>query len=170
MRTYAEQGNTQAQLDLANIYYEGGSEFLDIEPDLQEAAKWFRKSAEQGNITAQYRLGMMYLNGEGVEKNKDEATNWLLKAANRGDKAARNQLAELGIYPQIKSETTFKANGYILGNNVNLRASPSTNARVITKFNNGHLINIGQKNGDWYFIKTANGKEGWIFRKYIRFK
>ena len=175
LKTYAEQGNTQAQLDLANIYYGGGSEFLDIEPNIKEAVIWFRKSAQQGNTIAQYKLGMIYLKGEGLEKNKDMAVKLLLQSANKGYKPARNQLAELGIYPEAqheeaRSSSKFNANGYISGNNVNLRASPSTKARIITKCNNAQLINIGQKRGNWYFIKTSNGEEGWIFKKYIKLK
>ena len=34
--------------------------------DYKEAAKWDRKSAEQGLAAAQFALGAMYANGDGV--------------------------------------------------------------------------------------------------------
>ena len=39
----------------------------------QEAVKWFRLAAEQGDADAQYNLGYMYALGEGVAKNDQEA-------------------------------------------------------------------------------------------------
>ena len=42
------------------------------------------KAAEQGDACTQYRIGMMYLNGEGVDKDQDVAYHWLLKSAKQG--------------------------------------------------------------------------------------
>ena len=39
----------------------------------EEAVKWYRKSAEQGDADAQYNLGCCYKNGQGVEQNIDKA-------------------------------------------------------------------------------------------------
>ncbi|MBR0222370.1 MAG: ankyrin repeat domain-containing protein [Synergistaceae bacterium] len=58
----------------------------------------FKKSAEQGDAEAQYNLGMMYANGNGVAEDQWEAVVWLRKAAKQGHKAARNELARRGIY------------------------------------------------------------------------
>ncbi|MCC8020790.1 MAG: sel1 repeat family protein, partial [Akkermansia sp.] len=44
--------------------YENG---YGVERDMKEAAHWYRKAAEQGNAEAQYRLGVCYANGWGVE-------------------------------------------------------------------------------------------------------
>ena len=56
------------------------------------ALKWFRKAAEQDNISAYNNLGYMYLNGLGVEQNYQNAFNWLLKAAEQGDAPAQNNI------------------------------------------------------------------------------
>ncbi len=45
----------------------------------------FHKAAEQGDINAQYALGMLYYNGDGVEKEMLKSSYWLKKAANQGD-------------------------------------------------------------------------------------
>ena len=42
-------------------------------------------SAAQGNPSAQRVLGLMYLNGQGVQKDDAKAVAWFLKAAAQGD-------------------------------------------------------------------------------------
>ena len=39
-----------------------------VAQDAKQAVSWYRKAAEQGNATAQYNLGAMYQNGDGVTK------------------------------------------------------------------------------------------------------
>jgi TPR repeat protein len=46
---------------------------------------WYRKAAMQGGASAQYNLGFMYLNGQGVPQNYAEAAKWYRKAAEQGD-------------------------------------------------------------------------------------
>ena len=49
------------------------------------------KAAEQGNVTAQAAVAMLYANGRGVQQNYAEAGKWWIKAAEGGDlKAARH--------------------------------------------------------------------------------
>ena len=49
-----------------------------------EAAKCFRKSAEQGVAAAQYNLGIAYLDGHGVPQDYTEAARWWRKASEQG--------------------------------------------------------------------------------------
>ena len=63
-----------------------------------EAAKWFRKAAEQGNVTSQYYLGVMYSAGQGVQQDYVQAHKWFNLAALKGRADAiayRRELAEL---------------------------------------------------------------------------
>ena len=60
--------------------------------DEAEAAKWYRKAAEQGNASAQYNLGVRYDNGQGVVKDEAEAVKWYRKAAEQGDAFAQYNL------------------------------------------------------------------------------
>ena len=46
--------------------------------------EWLRKGAEQGNVFAQFNLGVAYLKGNGVERNFIEAFKWLYLAETRG--------------------------------------------------------------------------------------
>ncbi|MDX9974478.1 MAG: tetratricopeptide repeat protein, partial [FCB group bacterium] len=55
-----------------------------------------RKSADQGDASAQYLLGNAYLLGEGVPKDEIEAFGWFRKAAIQGD--ARAQIIVANAY------------------------------------------------------------------------
>ena len=52
--------------------------------DFAEAYKQWLPLAEQGVASAQFNLGLMYANGEGVPKDDQEAVRWLRLAAEQG--------------------------------------------------------------------------------------
>ncbi len=56
--------------------------------------KWSRKAAEQGDVYAQWRLGEVYENGDGVPKNYAEAFKWYSKVAKQGNADAQYKIAE----------------------------------------------------------------------------
>jgi hypothetical protein len=62
------------------------------EEDKAKAAKLFRKAAEQGHVSAQFKLGVMYDTGEEVPEDKGEATKWIRKAADQGNADAKEWL------------------------------------------------------------------------------
>ena len=49
--------------------------------EYQEAAQWLRPWAEKGQVEAQYRLGTLCENGQGIAKNLEEAKKWYREAA-----------------------------------------------------------------------------------------
>lgn len=49
---------------------------------------------------------------------------------------------------------------------VNLRDNPNTNAKVVEKLPLGTTAEILAVQGDWYQLKTANGKTGWSASKF----
>jgi TPR repeat protein len=52
---------------------------------MAQAAAWYRKAAEQGNVLAQATLGLLYSMGQGVPHSDVEAYYWLdLAAAVKG--------------------------------------------------------------------------------------
>ena len=87
-RADAELGKVEAQIKLGFRYYNGD----EVEQDVKEAVKWFRKAAEQGNAIAQACLGDFYMGGEGVEKDAEEAVRWYRKAADKGLAIAQRSL------------------------------------------------------------------------------
>ena len=62
--------------------------------NFEEAVKWYRKAAEQGDADAQFNLALMYDYGRGVTEDDAEAVRWYRKAAEQG--GARAQL-NLGV-------------------------------------------------------------------------
>ena len=57
--------------------------------DYAEAARWFRKAAEQGDASAQFNIGVAYDLGKGVPQNYADALRWYLKAAGQGHARAQ---------------------------------------------------------------------------------
>ena len=63
--------------------------------DEDEAARWFRKAADQGNAWAQYSLGKMYERGIGVARDEAEAARRYREAADQGHVDAMTSLDRL---------------------------------------------------------------------------
>ena len=74
-------------------YYEQGQRC--VPQNYAEAAKWYRKAAEQGDALAQLSLGSLYEQGQGVPQNYAEAAKWYRKAAEQGDALAQLSLGSL---------------------------------------------------------------------------
>ncbi|MDR0823371.1 MAG: sel1 repeat family protein [Endomicrobium sp.] len=77
-RELAEQGDAEAQCKLGAMYHNGNDE---VEQNDEEAFKWLKKSAEQGNALAQAHLARTYLYGYGTKQNFQEALKWSKKSA-----------------------------------------------------------------------------------------
>ena len=60
--------------------------------DLAGAAKWYGKSAAQGNAWAQLKLGLMYKAGEGVTQSDSKAVELIRQAADQGNSVAQASL------------------------------------------------------------------------------
>ena len=63
--------------------------------DQVEAAKWYRKAAEQNDADAQYNLAICYERGDGVAEDWVEAYKWLLLAARQGHEAPKEHMTLL---------------------------------------------------------------------------
>ena len=81
----AKKGDVLGQYALGVFYVHGEG----VAQDYVEAAKWFRKAADQGFARAQHDLGLCYENGDGVTKDVTEAVKWYHKAADQGDASAQ---------------------------------------------------------------------------------
>jgi uncharacterized protein len=80
----AEEGNPDAQRLLGSIYYYA-EDGRGAAQDFAEAAKWWRRAANQGITVAQSNLGYMYAHGQGVPQDYVQAYLWFSVAAARGD-------------------------------------------------------------------------------------
>ena len=92
-----------------------------VAQDYVQAVKWFRKAALQGNVSAQYNLGLMYYKGQGVPQDYARALKWCRKAAKQGDASAQYNLGLM----YYKGESVTQ--DYVLGHMWwNIAASRST--------------------------------------------
>jgi TPR repeat protein len=76
----AEAGDVGAQSSVGWTYAFGSC----VPRDYAEAAKWFRKTADQGHRAARLNLGTLFLNGQGVEQDLIEAYKWIALARRPG--------------------------------------------------------------------------------------
>ena len=77
---FAEQGDAQAQYNLAGLYVNG----YGVDLDEDKAFNWYKKSAQQGLAKAQYNVGAMYLTSTGVDQSYKKAKHWLSLAYENG--------------------------------------------------------------------------------------
>ena len=66
-----------------------------IPQDYKTAAKWYRLAAEQGDVTAQFNLGVMSVKGVGVPQDHKAAVKWYRLAAEQGDARAQVELGAM---------------------------------------------------------------------------
>ncbi len=60
--------------------------------DYNTALERFRSAAQRGSASAQFNLGSMYDNGQGVVQNYKEAVRWYTLAAQQGHEKAQQNL------------------------------------------------------------------------------
>jgi hypothetical protein len=63
--------------------------------DHRAAYRVFKRLASRDHPEAQYRLGMLYLLGEGVEMDAVQGIEWLKQAAQNGSYLAANELGQI---------------------------------------------------------------------------
>ncbi len=81
----AEQGHPEAQLLLGEYLQAGHAPSTS----LYQAAQWYLKAARAGNVEAQYRVGLMYLDGLGVTEDGYAGFDWISRAAMHGHPDAK---------------------------------------------------------------------------------
>ncbi|MBD5781702.1 SEL1-like repeat protein [Pelagicoccus sp. NFK12] len=88
----ADAGHAQAMSAIASYYYARGDS-KNGEFDL--AAAWYKKAASKGDAVAQFSLGSMFENGDGIKRDKDSAINWYRQAARQGHSESQKRLVKL---------------------------------------------------------------------------
>src|ERR1051326_424148 len=84
VQALAQRGDSEAQFELGAEFANGGNK-----SDYAEAAQWYLKAAEQSHARAQFNLGIMYLKGLGVPRDKRLSQMWMRRAAELGDAGAQ---------------------------------------------------------------------------------
>ena len=124
--------------------------------DYHTAVEWFSEAAEQGYAPAQFLLGTMYFNGQGVEQDRARAFEWSSKAAEQGHAQAQHFLGVMyeyghGIEKDDKKAVEWYSKAAEQGNNKAQRALGFMfeNGRGVEKDNDKAL--------EWYRRAVAHG-------------
>lgn len=88
LQQMAQQGSAAAENALGLRYFEG-DEKNGISRDEREAFRWFNKAAQDGNLSAQAKLGFLYSTGSGIPKDLNQAYFWAVLARARGNEGSR---------------------------------------------------------------------------------
>lgn len=74
--------------------------------------------------------------------------------------------------PQAGLEVPHKKiekKGYVTTNGLNVRTAYSTKGEIITKIHRGSEVHVYGETNNWYKVRYAKNKEGWVHSKYIQF-
>lgn len=82
LQAEADKGDAKAQYYLGEHFGQRNS----LNSDFGVAAKWYEKSANQGNADAQFKLGLLYQDALGETQNPATAYFWVALAAKSGNK------------------------------------------------------------------------------------
>jgi len=112
----ANNGNLEAQIDVGWMYKNG----LGVLQDIDEAKKWYKKSALAGNDKAMHALGRMYLD---IYMDCEKAEMWFLRAVKLNSSSSALELYNMYRTGQCFDANQKKADEYfdlILKNNSDL--------------------------------------------------
>lgn len=84
----------------------------------------YQKRAEAGEALAQFELAKLYLNGSGVERQRDTGAKWMRRAAEQGHAEAQASLAMLLMMPGPDGRSPEEAAGWMM------KAAEQGNARA----------------------------------------
>jgi len=127
--------------------------------DYATAYKEFKILAEQGDATAQFSLGMMYHNGEGVVQNYKEAMKWFRLAVEQGHTKAQHNLGWMyyigeGVVQDYKEAMKW----------FRLSAEQGTEGTVRSQYNLGVMYENGEgviqdykEAVKWYHLAAEQG-------------
>ncbi len=172
----AKLGNPVAAYNLGKIFETGAG---GIQPDLAQAATWYKQAADIGatqtqfdgtelgpqaqdlifaaQLYAQYSLGRLYEAGRGVPQDSNEAVRWYRRAADQELDLAQLQLVRIyrqgsgAVAPNLPESTKWLE-----------RVAQGGNVGAMTDLGTAYLQGIGvEKNAktahDWYERAAAYG-------------
>jgi TPR repeat protein len=96
----AERGDPNAQLNVTMDYWAAGQNSKDISvatADYARAAYWKCRTAVQGDAAAQYVLGELFREGNGVGTDYAKAADWFLASAKQGYVPAQVALGDIDM-------------------------------------------------------------------------
>ena len=123
LKRQAEAGQVEAQLNYAKYLYDRNEKSI--------AVVWLTEANNQGNIKAEYLLGLLYERGEGVAQDFDQSRYFFGKAADQAYPPAQYKLGKMLIdtdfdNPEKDNETTEEIKKIIARGVVLIRKSAAS--------------------------------------------
>jgi TPR repeat protein len=87
----SEAGNSIAQYDLSQMYFQG----IGTAKSIEQGWIWMNRAADKGNIQAMLELGVRYQASSSLENGEEMAFLWFQKAAMAGSPVGQYNLARL---------------------------------------------------------------------------
>lgn len=95
----ANAGDAAAQVEVGEHYAQqaGNEQDRELIPDeYKQAEAWYKKAADQGNLSGELHLAALYRDGgQGFPRDMAQAAAWYRKAADQGDVEAQGTLGLL---------------------------------------------------------------------------
>ena len=121
---------------------------LNHKKDRAEAAKWFRKAADQNHAAAAAVLGYLYERGDGVKADPAEAAKWYRKSADQNNSDGLFNLGRvyehgIGLSKDMAQARTYYSRAVAAGSRdassalANLGSAPATLAPAQEQINEG---------------------------------
>lgn len=151
----AQQNNPDAYYQLGYIYSLEEHSFADIAKSNEYykcALIGYEKAEdENSNATAEYRIGLIHLNGLGVDKNIDKALSWFEKSTINGNHLASYKLAT--IYDDDETSALYNPKMALLSYQLSAKLG---NPYAIYKLGNIALDNNDVPQAIEYFEQSAD--------------
>ena len=146
----AEQGDADAQSTVGKMYDYGQG----VSQDGEQALAWYLKAAAQGNIDAQFNLGVMHEN----KQDEAQAISWYLKAAEQGHLYSQVNLGSL--YSNSRGELQ----DYEQAVNWYRKAAEQGDAKAQSNLGLMYVYGQGVEKDyptayKWFYIAVKNGSE-----------
>ncbi|MBO0905806.1 caspase family protein [Jiella sonneratiae] len=127
LRKAAAAGDPTGQFELARAYERG----IGIDPDMAEALRWYRASADQGFADALNDLGWLYAQGaDGLLRDERKSIDYFAKAAEKRHPEALFNYAAMIDDGKVPGRGRSEAGAYLYDS---IRAGNEDAVRILTK-------------------------------------
>jgi TPR repeat protein len=165
----AEEGNATAQFNLGWLYRNGNGVAVNIE----RARQLWEQAARSGHAEAQMALALLYGQQGSPLEDKAQAIHWYRKAAEQGiedailvllDYMDRGDAAAGAAVDTLLREGRVGKPVAVTVDKANVRAQPTTSARVLGTLPQGTQVRQLAVSGDWRRVWVPEiAATGWMF-------
>ncbi|MEN9547583.1 MAG: hypothetical protein RIR12_174 [Bacteroidota bacterium] len=121
-------------------------------------------AAGVANLQVREQDGVMYVDGETTGAVKQQL--WDVYGKIDPDYAAGDMVLNINSVAGVTEGAALKVTTN--RTNLNIRKGPGTDQDIIGKASRGEVVTLVKKENDqWWFIKTADGEEGYCYTQYL---